>query len=212
MLTASQLFNEFADNAGYYDICLLIYAVADHRDLSQIKSTWQQLLQSVHDETVTRDTAQPYEVIAEKIRSLGNRLRLSESIFPIPLLLPMLEKYAFEYQRGVASTMWVIDLFLELQVEYEKLFDVLESLWYANEAPFYGKNRGVLANDLLYVIEHWLHDTIKGGGIILDSEADAVRVVEMLHTLLQTGADAGLNDAKKQQCQLLRERIAQFLH
>lgn len=207
-----QLFNNFADNAGYYDICLLIYAVADHRDMSQIKSTWQQLLQSVHDEAVSRDSAQPYEVVAEKVRSLGSRLRLSESIFPTPLLLSMLEKYAFEYQRGVTSTTWVVDLFLELQVGCEKLFDVLESMWYANEAPFYGKNRGVLANDLIYVIEQWLHETIKGGGVMFDSEVGAVRVDQMLQALLQTGALGGLDEARMQKCRLLRESIAQVLH
>ena len=212
MLTTLQLFNDFADNAGYYDICLLIYAVADHRDISQVKLTWQQLFQSVHDEAVARDTAQPYEVIAEKIRNLGSRLRLSESIFPISLLLPMLEKYAFEYQRGVASTTWVIDLFLELQVECEKLFDVLEPMWYANEAPFYGRNRGVLANDLAYVIEQWLHYTTKGGSVIFDSETGAVRVDQMLQALLQTGAQGGLDETRTQKCRLLRERIAQVLH
>jgi nuclear pore complex protein Nup155 len=180
--------------------------------MSQIKATWQQLLQLLHDETVARDNAQPYEVIAEKIRSLGSRLRLSESIFPTSLLLPMLEKYAFEYQRGVAPTTWVSDLFLELQVPCEKLFDVLESMWYANEAPFNGRNRGVLANDVLYVIEQWLHDTVKGGGIIFDSEAGAVRVDQMLQTLLQTGTQGGLDEARIQRCRLLRERIAQVLH
>jgi nuclear pore complex protein Nup155 len=212
MLIVLQLFNDFADNAGYYDICLLIYAVADHRDISQIKSTWQQLFQSVHDEAVARDSAQPYEVIAEKIRSLGSRLRLSENIFPIPLLLPMLEKYAFEYQRGVASATWVIDIFFELQVGCEQPFDVLESMWYANEAPFYGRNRGVLAKHLIYVVEQWLHDTIKGGGVIFDSEAGAVRVDQMLQTLLQTGAQGGMDEATTQKCRLLRERIAQVLH
>lgn len=212
MLTNPQLFNDFADNAGYYDICLLIYAVADHRDMSQIKSTWQQLFQSVHDEAVARDTAQPYEVIAEKIRSLGSRLRLSESIFPIPLLLPILEKYAFEYQRGSTSTTWVVDLFFEMQVGCEKLFDILESMWYANEAPFYGRNRGVLANHLIHVTEQWLHDTIKGGGIIFDSEAGAARVDQMLQTLLQTIEQAGLDEASTQKCRVLRERIAQVLH
>lgn len=212
MLTFLQLFNDFADHAGYYDICLQIYAVADHRDIMQIKTTWQQLLQSVHDEATARDTAQPYEVIAEKIRTLGNRLRLTESIFAISLLLPMLERYAYVYQRDVGPSTWIIDLFLELQMGCEKLFDVLESMWYANEAPFQGRNRDSLGNDLIYVIEQWLHQTTKGGGIIFDSDAGAVRVDQMLQTLLQTGAQGGLDEAGIQRCRLLRERIAQMLH
>lgn len=186
--------------------------MADHRDVSQIRSTWQQLLQAAHDETVARDNAQPYEVIAEKIRALGSRLRYSESTFPIPVLLPMLEKYAFEYQRGVGPARWVIDLFLDLQVGCEKLFDVLESMWYANEAPFYGRNRGVLASDVIVVVEQWFHDTIKGGGTIFDSEAGAVRVDQMLQVLLQTGSQAGLDEVAMQKSRLLREQIAQVLH
>lgn len=212
LLTALQLFNNYADNAGYYDVCLLIYQVADHRDVAQIKATWQQLLQNVHDETVERNEAEPYEAVADKVRSLGSRLRLSESTFPIPILLPMLEKYSFEHQQHVAPPHWVIDLFLDLQMPYESLFDTLEAIFYTNDVPFLGINRKVIASDLIELVGRWLNDSIRGGGIIFDSEQGTVRVDQTIQALIREGKRAGLDDGMIQMSRLIRERIAQLLH
>lgn len=211
-LITLQLFNKYADSAGYYDVCLLIYEVADHRDTSQVKATWQQLLQNVHDETVERNEAEPYEAVADKVRSLGSRLRLSENTFPIPILLPMLEKYGFEHQRNVAPEHWVIDLFLDLQVPYETLFDTLEAIFYTNDIPFLGTNRKVIASDLIELVGRWLNDTMRGGGIILDSEQGALRVDHMMQALIQEGSRAGMDDRMMHMSRLIRERIAQLLH
>jgi nuclear pore complex protein Nup155 len=186
--------------------------VADHRDVSQIKATWQQLLQNVHDATVERNEAEPYEAVADKVRSLGSRLRLSENTFPIPILLPMLEKYGFEHQRNVAPANWVIDLFLDLQVPYESLFDTLEAIFYANDVPFLGVHRKVIASDLIEVVSRWLNDTIRGGGIIFDSEQGALRVDQMLQALIQEGGRSGMDDGMMRMSRLIRERIAQLLH
>lgn len=193
-------------------MCLLIYQVADYRDISQIRSTWQQLLQSVHAQTLERDEAQPYEAIAEKVRSLGSRLRLSESTFPIQIILPMLEKYSFEYQHQVAPANWVIDLFLDLQVPYERTFDVLEAIFYTNDAPFLGATRKVIASDLIYLVGRWLHESLRRGGIILDGEQGALRVDQMMQSLMQEGIRAGMDEEMTQTCRLIRENVAQLLH
>jgi nuclear pore complex protein Nup155 len=78
-----QLFNVYADPAGYNDICLQIFYIGDYRNAADIKSTWQKLIQEVHQRTVDRGTPQPFEAVVEKVRSLGSRLRMSESVFPV---------------------------------------------------------------------------------------------------------------------------------
>ena len=83
LLSVTQLYNQFADQASYFDICLLIYQAADYRNLADIKATWQNLLDQVNVETLAKGEPQPYEAVAEKVRSLGNRLHLSENTFPI---------------------------------------------------------------------------------------------------------------------------------
>jgi nuclear pore complex protein Nup155 len=193
-------------------VCLLIYHVADHRDTSQIRLTWQQHLQSIHSHAVERGASQPWEAVAEGVRSLGSRLRLSESTFPVDILLPMLEKYSAEPQRNFAPPNWVVDLFSKLQVPEEKLFDVLEAMFYMNESPFAGPGRKVISADLIWVIQHWLQDSIKGGGMIFGSEAGALRVDQMLQTLVDEGNRAGLDDEMSRMCRLVRDRIAQLMH
>lgn len=201
------MFNQYADSASYYDICLQIFHIADHRNPADIRSTWQHLLQDLHDETVARGSPQPYEAVVDKIRSLGSRLRMSETIFPIPTLLPMLERYALEHQRNVGPPTWVVDTFFDLGVAHETIYSVLESMYYTDEAPFHGANRKIIARDLLYTIEHWFHDTVRLGGIVFGSDIIAERVVEML-ILIQQG---GISPDQMAVAHELRARIQNIL-
>lgn len=211
ILDINTLFNNYADNAGYYDLCLMIYQVADHRDGSQIKQTWQQLLQSVHDKTVEENQIQPFEAIAEEVRSLGSKLRTSETTFPVHVLLPILEKYSFEHQRTVAPAHWVVDIFLELEIPCERLFEVLETMFFSGDAPFIGTNRKYIASELVYVVGKWFHDSMRAGTIIFGSEAGAARVEETVQALLQQSKPAGLDDDTVQVSRAVVEKIGQLL-
>jgi nuclear pore complex protein Nup155 len=111
----------------------------------------------------------------------------------------------------VAPENWVIDLFLDLQVPYESLFDTLEAIFYTNDQPFLGVNRKVIANDLIELVGRWLNDTMRGGGIILDSEQGALRVDQMMQALIQEGHRAGMDEGMIQKSRLIRQRIAQLL-
>lgn len=218
ILSINDLFNDYADNAGYYDVCLQVYQVADHRDVSQISQTWQQAIEQEHTVALERaqrgdeGAPQPFEAVAELVRTLGNKLQMSESTFPVHFLLPLLKKYSFQHQRTVAPAHWVVDLFLELQVVHERVFDVLETMFYSNETPFTGVNRKPVAQDLLYVIRRWLHDTTKGGGMVFDSEDGALRVDQALQTLLQGGRSGGMDEGMMQTSRFIREQIATVLH
>ncbi|KAL3471854.1 Non-repetitive/WGA-negative nucleoporin C-terminal-domain-containing protein [Aspergillus californicus] len=207
ILEVSYMFNQYADSGSYYDICLQIFYIADHRNPADIRATWQHLLQDLHDATASRGSPLPYEAVIEKFRSLGARLRMSDTIFPIPILLPMLERYALESQRNVGPPSWVIDTFLDLGVTHQSLYDVLESMYYTDEAPFHGANRKVIARDLLYTIDHWFHDTVRLGGAVFGSDAIAERVCEML-VLLQQG---GISAEQMQVAHELRIRITSIL-
>lgn len=132
---------------------------------------------------------------------------MSEIVFPIPILLPMLERYALEHQRGVGPPTWVVDLFLDLGVTHETIFSVLENMLYTDEAPFHGANRRYIARDLLYLIERWFHESVRMGGVVFGSDAVAARVSETL-LLIQQG---GMAPEQVRAAQMLRARIAEVL-
>ncbi|OXV07639.1 hypothetical protein Egran_04597 [Elaphomyces granulatus] len=186
ILDISLLFNQYTDPGSYFDLCLQIFYIADYRNSADIRLTWQQLLQQLHDRTVEKGEPQPYEVVAEKVRSLGGRLRMSETIFPVPVLLPMLEKYVLDYQRGLAPSTWVVDLFLDLEVSHDVIYSVLESMFYNDEAPFHGSSRRQTAGEIVYLVQRWFHDTARVGGMVFGSDAIAARVSETLRILQQS--------------------------
>jgi nuclear pore complex protein Nup155 len=181
--------------------------LANYQNASDIKAAWQSLIQEVHEETTKEGAPLPYEAVIEKVRNLAGRLSMSEVTFPVPILLPMLERYVIENQLGVGRSTWIVDLFLNLQVAHELLYTILESLFYNDEVPFHGANRRYIAHDLLYLIQRWFHDTVRVGGGVFGSGALAGRVSEMLLLLQQSGLDG---DAV-QLCQDLRMKIDQIL-
>nr|KMM69011.1 nucleoporin Nup157/170 [Coccidioides posadasii RMSCC 3488] len=207
IMELSTLFNIYADPGGYYDICLQIMYLANYRNTSDIKAAWENLIKDVHDEASEKGTPLPYEAVIEKVRSLAHRLRMSEITFPVPILLPMLERYVLERQLGVGPQTWVIDLFLDLQVAHETLYTILESMFYNDEVPFQGRNRMYIGNDLVYLISRWYQETVRIGGGVFGSDVLASRVSELLLLVQQSGGDREIAEV----CRDLRMRIEQSL-
>jgi nuclear pore complex protein Nup155 len=125
-------------------------------------------------------------------------------MFPVNDLVPMLKRYAFEHQNGIGPPTWVVDAFIDINVPFESLFAVLESMFYANEAPFQGRNRAYVANDLLHVVRLWVQQTTRDNGMVLGSVENAAAVSQALQMLLQQG---GLDRDKREECQILRTRL-----
>lgn len=206
ILALDDLFNQYADQANYYDICIMIYHVADHRNPADIQTTWESLIEQCH---LAAGDALPYEVVALKVRSLGQRLRLADATFPVPILLPMLERYNLEHQQGVGPEHWVLDTFLNLEVPHEVLLPVLEQIYYMNEPPFDGRNRRIIAADLVYLIEQWLLESERRGErMVFGSEDNAGGVEEILAGLIRS---SDLDAASRQTVEILRGRIAQAM-
>ena len=203
ILSLSELYNSYADQASYFDICILIYQAADHRNPADIRSTWMNLLDRTHEEALEHGEPLPYEAVSEKVRSLGNRLNLSESMFPVADLVPMIRKYAHEFQHEVGPDIWVMDTFSDLQVPFESILSALEEMFYHDEAPFQGRNRRFIANDMVYVIGLWYRASSRGVGVAFGGESNAEGVSQMLQVLLRSGLD----EQRAEQCQALRMRI-----
>ncbi|KAJ6096914.1 hypothetical protein N7486_007660 [Penicillium sp. IBT 16267x] len=210
VMDISTLFNQYADSASYYDICLQIFFLADYRNAADIKATWHHLIHDLHAVTVERGSPQPYEAVIEKVRSLGSRLRMSETVFPVRELVPLLERYSLEHQRQVGPEHWIVDLFLDLGVAHESIYAVLEAMYYTDEAPFQGAYRRFIATDLLYLLEVWFHETMRLGGMVFGSDVVAERVSETL-LLLQQGAAVNGADIVEQSRDLQR-RISELLN
>jgi len=201
-----QLFNTYADSAEYYDICLEIYNVADHRDEANINATWQNLLNQTHNQVdevpPQQRTMQPYEAVINMIRDMSHRLAGSEMVMNSRLIIPMIEAYAYE-NNGTGPRNWAVDLFISVQFPFENILTILQSMYYNESPPFIGRSKKWLASHMLYTVQQWYDDCLRNNARIFGGDAQARDVSLILNELRR-----GLDPAEAQVADELQRRIA----
>ncbi|KAF4583187.1 nucleoporin Nup157/170 [Ophiocordyceps camponoti-floridani] len=176
LMDLSDLFNHFADQAGYYDLCLLIYHTANYQNPTTIATTWTNLIHQTHDEMVARldrvepgmpSPPMPYEVVTSKIRIMAHRTSLDSFVFPIQTLLPELCRYAVAYHQDAtigADPTWPVQLFLALGVSHDMIVRVLENVFDTQDYGFSGNARNRVVELIVYVVSSWASEVRRRGG------------------------------------------------
>ncbi|EON96726.1 putative nucleoporin nup157 170 protein [Phaeoacremonium minimum UCRPA7] len=184
----TELFNNYADQAGYYDLCLLIYHAADYHNPRVIEDTWKNLINNTHYDIVEREQAwedhragravtaevgipdtlppKPYEAVSVQIQTIAHRTSLDSLIFPVDTLLTILCEYAVTNQQDEsigADPEWPLVLFLGLGVSHAMVTRVLEHIFDAQEAPFTGRRRRTVVRWILVVVEAWKREVERRG-------------------------------------------------
>lgn len=227
MLTCLQLYNNYIDQASYFDLALLIFPLADHRNSADITSTWSNLFNKDHTTAIEalqnpdlqQSAPQPWEVIAERIREMGRKLQLSEVYFPMATVVPLLARYHVnEVLEGNGVTaegsgppsMWVPSMLIDIGIPYESIVATLESVFYSNEQPFTSRrNRGIVGSWLIYAVRRWLEDTsVDGLSTPFGSLDNALAVAESVKSIEGSGV---LGQREVEDARSLIHQIGGFL-
>ncbi|KAK4134538.1 nucleoporin-domain-containing protein [Trichocladium antarcticum] len=187
----SELYNEYADQANYFDLCLLIYHAADYHNPRVIAETWQNLINHIHYETEERmqlfqlaqagrplpegvlpptgEPPLPYESVSQQIQLIAHRTSLDSLVFPVDALLPMLCAYAINNGQDAAGVgadpCWPVLLLLGLGVPHALVVQVLENVLDAQEAPFTGRRRKAVVQWIARAVEGWVREVERRGGL-----------------------------------------------
>ncbi|RDA83830.1 hypothetical protein CP532_5137 [Ophiocordyceps camponoti-leonardi (nom. inval.)] len=176
LMDLSELFNQYADQAGYFDLCLLIYHAANYRNPTTIAGTWGQLINATHAEVVSRlenmkpgmpPPPMPYEAVSTKIRIIAHRTSLDSTVFPIETLLTELSRYAVAYHQDAtigADPTWPVQLFLALDVSHDVIVKVLENMLDTQDYGFNGVIRSRIVEMVVYVVKSWVGEVRRRGG------------------------------------------------
>ena len=128
----------------------------------------------------------------------------------LAIVLPILLQYLSQNQPEYLGKTWPVDLFLELQIPYETLLAVLESLFYRHLEPNWsGRRHELIARLIVYVARIWMQQTAKGGGVYFGSEENARSVSEILRAVLadQRALPAAEQDVARE----IRERVDRII-
>ncbi|QSZ31850.1 hypothetical protein DSL72_001419 [Monilinia vaccinii-corymbosi] len=176
------LFNDYADPGQYYDICLQIFAAANHHNQADIRTLWEQLLQSIQtrvEEEPRGEAERPYEAIINIIREMSQKLSGYEVVFSPSILIPLVETYAAEHAHP-GPTNWVPDLFISVSFDFNTIINILEGMFYNEVNPFVGGNRTVLANHIVYVAEQWHEDCVRHNRRIFGGDVQKDQIAQVL--------------------------------
>ncbi|PHH69897.1 hypothetical protein CDD82_7460 [Ophiocordyceps australis] len=175
VLPISELFNNYADQANYYDLCLVMYHLANYRNPSTILTTWTSLIDQVHDDVMSRQDAGqgvpppplPYEAVSSKMQNIAHRTSLDSFVFPIENLVPELCRYALVNRQDNtigAEPSWPIQLFLTLGVSHEMLLRVLDGVFETQDYGFAGTARHRIIEMIAYLANDWVAEARRRGG------------------------------------------------
>ncbi len=190
---------------------LLIYKAADHTNPADISSTWHNLIDATHNGAARKieeaagngtQAPQPYEVMISTIRELAYKLNKSDFTFPPEMLIRKLEAYRIEKQRDVSPKTWVMDLFIDVDISYERIVQVLESMIHEPVPPFNSiRNQKVILSDALYAIGKWYQDCVRHNQPLFAGAE--LWIDELLMILMKNGLDGNEMDEARE----LRVRV-----
>lgn len=200
----------YADQAGYYDICLLIYHSADYRNLPDVRNTWSNLIDQVHNKAISEGHNAPWELVAYKVEDIGRRVALNENVFPVNIVLQMLLQYdVSQYTHDpngpriaanghelllCSNLLWPIDVFVKLNAPFELLVATLEAMWYAQEPPFNTRSsRKLLIKWMIYTVEQW-GQVSRRQGLKYGGTENAIGLADCLRVVLGSGELGGGRD------------------
>ena len=205
-LNSAQLYNDYVDRAGYFDIALLVYQAAEHTNAVDIRDTWRNLINAAQARAVAApDGAAPWTVVAAAVRDAATSLGPSPSVLAVPDLLPLLKRYELTQQRGVGPVTWCVDLLLDARVPYEAVFPVLLTMLASDEQPWaQPANRVNLAENAMYVAGKWFNETSASGAVLFGDDAACASVLNAGEFILEL---PGVPPALEGQVQNLRRHI-----
>lgn len=177
----------------YFDICLQIYEVADHRNEADIAGTWDQLISLTIEKIVKNPeaTEQPYEGLITAVQDMSRRVNNSENTFNPAIVISQIENfYLSKDNMSISPRNWVVDLFISVNWPYETILGTIANLFYTNAAPMKERRqRSALAYQMFYVCQQWYEDCMRHNTRLFGGEDQAREVDETLKTCIESGLD-----------------------
>lgn len=203
----NQLFHNYCDKAGYYDLSLLIFHAADFRGVPEIRSTWSNIIEQAHRKAVEEGTT-AWENVSLVVETLGRRVNMNENIFPVNIVLQLLLEYHLTTYTTNANEpalitsarnteallyispdriTWPLDTLIQLNAPFEYLVASLESFWYSHEHPFdTTRNKKELTKYIIYTTEAWANVSVRSG-LPFGGEENSLGLSELLKLVTEEG-------------------------
>ncbi|TID28184.1 hypothetical protein CANINC_002617 [Pichia inconspicua] len=159
ILPINDLYNEFIDPLGYYELALVSFKLAEHRNSDDVLSKWE----SLFDKWITEfkekngDDEQLVVTLCNEFTIVADRLKDTDSLFPMINLLEMLitKSYKNLKNKKALSNGVIIDAFVKSNVSYSKIYYNLRRLIESTTYDLFDGYSEILQKEMIYLIQNW---------------------------------------------------------
>jgi nuclear pore complex protein Nup155 len=157
ILTINELYNDYIDPLGYYELALICFKLSDYKNHEDIMSKWESLFDKWYieysEKANSTDSAFANELLG-KFVTVGELLKDVNELFPITDLLPILFKnvhmHGSEFSQGSVAA-----AFLKSGVEYDKLYYSFRKLIESTTYEPFKNYKIIIKNEMCYLIREW---------------------------------------------------------
>ncbi|QPG73141.1 hypothetical protein FOA43_000447 [Brettanomyces nanus] len=172
--TISDLYNDFIDPLGYYELGLITFKISDYRNSEDILTKWESLFGKWYVEYKNKPNpaSEPFFLeLTNKFVLIAARLNDTDVLFPILDLFQLLAKYIYseDFSGNVrAPTGVIVDVFIKSEVKYGKLYYSLRSIIESTTFEVFEGYTKILNDEMSYLIHSWYKNDKKLREIISD--------------------------------------------
>ncbi|EGF98122.1 uncharacterized protein MELLADRAFT_118593 [Melampsora larici-populina 98AG31] len=176
LYTISELYRDVVEPLGLLDATLMIFHVSDHRDEVLTETVWRAIIERAHNGRPAGKVRGP-EAVASKVTELGRKFYPSDIAFNLPMVVGLVEKYAFE-QGG--RRRWVGQMLRLAGVPWQSIWESMDELFTTKVPPWHVNGTlAFLAYELAGVLEAWLEELHSESQLHLGN-FPAARVVDVI--------------------------------
>lgn len=174
ILNISELFNNYTDPLGYYNLSLLIFKVSDYKNNDDILKRWELFFERIlHDFLTAKESrVEPlYITITNMFTPIGLQLSCNDTVFPLDDLVKLICKTirAAIEEDSITQTPpqgALVDMFLKCGVKYDRLYySFRSSLEYNSFEVYSGFTDYLKKSEMPYLLNRWYQTdkTLKDG-------------------------------------------------
>ncbi|KAK6460897.1 nuclear pore complex subunit [Scheffersomyces coipomensis] len=167
VLPITELFNNYSDPLGYYDLDLVIFKISDYKNSDDILKRWELYFEKIYYDYFNNQKSKHQDAfyihLHNSFTTIGSKLSSNDLVFPIDELIKLISKYIKQAtEENTTSAVEsppkgaIVDMFIKSGVNYDKIYYVMKSLIEHNAFEIYAGFTTELKNqEMTYLIKNW---------------------------------------------------------
>ena len=161
ILTINELYNEYIDPLGYYELALVCFKLSDYRNREDVLYKWGCIFDKwfiEYKEKENHENSLFYIEIMNKFILIAEKVKDTEGLFTLTDLIPLILKSVYKHLENKSQKVpkgTFIEIFKKSGITYSKLYYNLKKVIESTTFELFEGYSDVLNEEMCYLIKDW---------------------------------------------------------